>query len=119
MVPRSTNNDRKRVAYEAKQASRGQSAKPGKVIQYLRQEPTWGNPDVLLTAIPVLSPANSDDLMSGFGLPVYAPKHIQTVRNACAHLNAETMADVRSLLVFYRGSGLSHPLDILLSLIHI
>ena len=56
--------------------------RPGNIVNYRRQEPTWGDQDVLLTVIPVLSPNNAQNLLTGFGLSAYGPKHIQIVRNA-------------------------------------
>ena len=106
-------NDWKRISYEINQAKFGRTAHADKQIRFLRQEPTWGDQNLLLTTIPVLNPSNAPSLLAGFGLPVYAPKHIQTVRNSCAHTNSETLADVRRLLPFYTGGGFSHPLDIL------
>ena len=68
---------------------------------------------MLLRVIPVLAPINSAVLISGFGLPVYAPKHIQNVRNSSAHTNSETIKDVRRLLTLYSGGTLTHPLEII------
>lgn len=110
---RINDNSWQRVAYEAKQAIKGRAVQPGRLIQFRRHEPTWGDQRVLLTIIPVLAPTNTSDLLSCFGLPTYAPKHIQTIRNACAHINSETISEVRSLLPLYRGRNFSHPLDLL------
>ena len=51
--------------------------------------------------------------MTSFGLSLNAPNHLQTVRNACFHINSETMSDVSRLVTFYIGRGLSHPTDIM------
>ncbi len=110
---RAIDNSWKRVAYEAKQAIIGKSAAQGKTIQFRRHEPTWGDQNVLLTIIPSLAPANASTLFSGFGIPIYAPKHVQVIRNACAHLNSETISEVRRLLPLYKGKNFSHPLDLL------
>ena len=106
-------NSWQRIAYEALQAARHRPVNPGRIISFRRHEPTWGDQNVLVRAIPVLSPANSADLLAAFGLPFYAPKHLQTVRNACAHMDAETMSEVRRLALYYSGHSLSHPTDIL------
>lgn len=102
-----------RIAYEANQAQRGQPAKLGKMTNYRRHEPTWGDQNVLLTIIPALSPNNAPNLMAGFGLSVYGPKHIQVIRNATAHLNPESMSEVRKLLPYYSGKRLSHPTELM------
>lgn len=111
--PRPSVNRWKRIAYEANQARKGKPLRPGCEISSMRQEPTWGDQSILLSAIPVLAPANSSTLLSGFGLPVYAPKHIQVVRNSSAHTNSETISGVRQILPLYTGTNFSHPLDIL------
>lgn len=111
--PRITDNSWERVAYEAKQVLRGYTVSPTKKLSKRRLEPTWGDQNVLIKVIPVLAPSNTTDLLSGFGLPFYAHRHIQIIRNACAHLNSETIADVRNLLPFYKGRKFSHPLDLL------
>lgn len=111
--PRTGDNSWQRVAYEAGQAARGRPIQPASTIRFRRHEPTWGDQNLLLRVIPVLSPANGNTLLTGFGLSLSAPRHIQKVRNACAHLDSESIADVRRLTVHYTGAGLSHPADLL------
>jgi hypothetical protein len=111
--PRSRLNSWQRISYEARQAARGQTCRSSGTINFLRNEPTWGDQSVLLSAIPALSPHNQQNLMTGFGLSLNAPKHLQIVRNACFHINNETMSEVRQLMVFYIGTNLSHPVDIM------
>ena len=106
-------NDWKRIAYEANQARFGRRLDPHRVVSAMRQEPTWGDQNTLLTVLPVLSPSNLPTLQAGFGLPVYGPKHIQCVRNACAHTNSETVSEVRRLFPYYYRGSFSHPIDIL------
>lgn len=102
-----------RIAYEVNQYRKGQQANHGRTINFLRQEPTWGDQSVLLRVIPRLGLSNQANLMVGFGLPIYAAKHIQTVRNSSAHINSESVNEVRSLLPLYTGRGFVHPLDII------
>ena len=106
-------NTWQRIGYEALCASKRKSSSPGKALRFRRHEPTWGDLSVLLRAIPALSPANSATLLSGFGLSLHGPKHLQIIRNACAHLNWETMLGIRSLAVFYIGTRIEHPCDIM------
>lgn len=113
VVPRENDNTWHRIAYEANQARNGQRALPGKIVNYRRHEPTWGDQNFLLTVIPALSPNNAPNLLTGFGLSAYGPKHIQIVRNATAHLNSESMSEVRKLLPYYNGGRLSHPTELM------
>ena len=112
IAARHGDNSHRRLGYEAKCATRGQNLKPAKTIQYLRQEPTWGDQDKIIDIITILNPANSNSLLSAFGLPVAGPKHLQTVRNACAHKNVETMSQVHLLTMHYINSNLRTPSDL-------
>lgn len=111
--PRAGLSSWQRISYEAKQATQGNTIHPSRTIIFMRHEPTWGDQSVLLRAIPSLAPHNASALITGFGLSLYAPKHLQGVRNACFHINSETMSEVRRLVAFYVGRGLSHPSDIM------
>ncbi|OCW96946.1 hypothetical protein [Alishewanella sp. HH-ZS] len=102
-----------RLGYVVQQAKRGNPIKPSKTIAFLREEPTWGDQNVLISAVNTLMPSNMTTLLMGFGQPTKAIPHIQTVRNATAHLNSETIANVKQLLPFYLGHGFSHPIDIM------
>lgn len=111
--PRPSVNTWERISYEAKQAICGNPIHPSRTLNFMRHEPTWGDQSALLRAIPALSPLNAANLITGFGLSLNAPKHIQVVRNACFHTNSETMTEVKRLVTFYVGRGLSHPTDIM------
>jgi len=89
-------NSWRRIAYEALKAFRSNPANSTSTIRFKRHEPTWGDINVLLKAIPALSPANSTTLITGFGLSLLAPKHMQAVRNACAHIDSESMDEIRT-----------------------
>lgn len=111
--PRTGVNSGQRISYETKQAIHGKAIQPTRTINFMRHEPTWGNQSALLKAIPILAPNNAGALMTGFGLSLYAPEHLQTVRNACFHINAESMSKVKRLVPFYVGKGLAHPTDLM------
>lgn len=111
--PRRGLNSWQRISYEANQALRGHTVHPSRTINFMRHEPTWGDQSALLRIISALTPQNQGDLLTGFGLSLYAPRHLQIVRNACFHINSETMSEVRRLVAFYIGTGLSHPTDIM------
>ncbi len=98
-----------RIGYEAKQVCRNQNIKPAKKLNYLSEEPTWGDMGKIIDIIKVLNPINKSVLLSGFGLPLSGPKHLQIVRNACHHKNWETMNYVKALVQFYNFSNLKTP----------
>lgn len=101
-----------RLAYEALCAVRHQTPNATRTLTYRREEPTWGDPQRFLDIVIGLAPGNASTIVASYGRPLSGPKHIQLVRNASAHLNLETFADVRSLTSFYQGSKLRHPTDI-------
>jgi hypothetical protein len=110
---RATDNSWQRIGYEAKQAARGQPTRPTGVIASRRQELTWGDPDRLLAIIPALAPNNQAVLLAAFGLSsLRAPKDLQIVRNACAHTNQDTFAEVRGIQIYYRCTTVGHPSDL-------
>jgi hypothetical protein len=79
----------------------------------MRQQPTWGDVNVLVSAIPRLGIHNDSTLLSAFGSSLYGPIHLQKVRNACAHINSETMNDLRSLAAYYVSRQLNHPTEVM------
>lgn len=101
---RLSDNSRQRIAYEIKEFSHGHTPKPRQRLRYKSEEPTWGDVDLLLRAIPYLGIANSTELTTAFGISVPSPSHLQIVRNACNHLDSETMQRVRSIQPYYIGS---------------
>lgn len=113
VAPRTGDNTWQRIAYEVAEYGRGHSPQVGKKIYYRYQEPTWGDVNVLLKAIPHLRLSNSTMLLTALGVSLQAPKHLQVVRNACHHLNNETMNKVRSLQPFYMGPVKHHPIEII------
>lgn len=109
--PRMGDNSWQRIAYEIKNRNRGIS--PGRTIRFRSQEPTWGDVTVLVDALPILSPANAHNLVTGFGLSLNGPKHIQCVRNSCYHTNVEAVDEVKSILHHYTGTVFKHPIDLI------
>lgn len=109
---RSCNNSWKRIGYEAKQAAVNTKVHPSRTIRYKKHEPTWGDTDKVIDIITGLSSSNKDKLISAFGLPLRGPKHLQIVRNACAHKNDETMATVRNISIYYISKPLQQPCEL-------
>lgn len=60
-----------------------------------------------------LAPANYSGLTAAFGT-VPDVEHIRLIRNATAHLNPETLADVLAFQSAYGATPVSHPLQALL-----
>ncbi len=112
IASRQADNSCQRLGYEALCAIRRQTPKASKTIRFLRQEPTWGDQDKIIDIIGCLNPGNSDTLRSAFGLPLAGPKHLQIVRNACAHKNVETLNQVRSLSSHYANPKIKSPTDL-------
>ena len=81
----------------------------GKVNTNLRLEPTWGDVDVLATIVPRLSPANQGQLLAAISAGHQSAKALQLIRNAAAHHNAQTMADVQSIQSAYIVFAITHP----------
>lgn len=77
-----------------------------------RLEPTWGHVAKLLDVIQALSPPNRATLLAGFGT-VPAIEHIRIIRNAVAHRNSQTMADMKAFQPLYVATQLRHPLQAL------
>ncbi len=84
-------------------------ALPGK-----HREPTWGDTNKLTLILSALQISNSANLHAGLCSPIIASKHLQTIRNACAHLNDDRLRDVKGLRVFYSKSPFIHPSDAIL-----
>jgi len=101
-----------RVSYVSKQARNGRPIRSGIANNLLRREPTWGDLNVIHRVLNELGSQRASQLQSMFGSIPQDPLHIQTVRNAAAHLNAQTLAEVQALRVSYdKTENLRHPLD--------
>jgi hypothetical protein len=75
----------------------------------LRDEPTWGDVDVLLDIIVGLSPANSVVLTGMCTMAASSAKILQAARNAAAHHNFQTVASLIKLSGPYSVFSISHP----------
>lgn len=100
--PRVGDNSWQRIGHEcarASQANNHQTATPANFS--MRKEPTWGDINSLIKIISALSPANSGQLLTAFGLPFVGPKHIQIVRNCSAHKTVENLMSLRTDFIFH------------------
>ena len=93
-------------------AKNPQNLNPTKRIKSLREEPTWGDQTKILDSINALRPKNCSSLISAFGLSLRGPKDLQIIRNACAHLNGDSLALVRQIRIYYLSPFLNHPSDL-------
>lgn len=109
VLRRKGENSPARIAYEAKQAVGGEPIKIGKILAARRYEPTWGDKERLIDIVTGLKPANESRLIMAFGVPRNGPKHLQLTRNACAHKHNESIAALRSILIYYVSQPFGHP----------
>ena len=75
-------------------------------------EPTWGDFSKLQLVIVGLDPTNSTQLLSSLG--TYSSiRDLQTTRNACAHLGADSILEIRQLAPRYNNASFEHPSDVI------
>ena len=113
-VPSITPPHWKRASYIAHRAHRGAAIQPALLNDVMRREPTWGDADKIVTILTALQPGNVATLKSHLAGGLSGPKHCQTVRNACAHRNHQTKAEVEHLAASYIASSIKYPTDAML-----
>lgn len=85
----------------------------GNVNTMLRLEPTWGDTQMLAALVPRLGPSNQTQLQAAFSSAHSSAKLLQTIRNATAHRNGQTHAEVVSLASGYSAFAINSPLSAL------
>lgn len=75
----------------------------------LRIEPTWGDVDVLLDIVTALNPVNALNLKNVCTLAEPGAKILQTIRNAAAHNNIQTMTSLLRLSPAYNAFSITDP----------
>jgi hypothetical protein len=90
-----------RASYIAVRTARGHPIIAGSENSEKWKEPTWGDPAKIDTIIMQLNPVNLATLRSAFLSSLLGPRHCQTVRNACAHRNDQTLKNVTDLSTKY------------------
>lgn len=90
-------------------ASKGASLTPVQAITSKRQEPTWGDVSKFQTVAQAYSLSNESQILSGILSAGVVMRHLQTIRNASAHTNTETIAEVRALSTFYVAKPITLP----------
>ena len=97
------------VSSAAIQVKRGRKPVWGHTNSSLRDEPTWGDTDVLANIVASLNPSNRALLLAALSSAHDAAKTIQLIRNASAHNHAQNMADVMSRAASYVAFPITHP----------
>jgi hypothetical protein len=100
-----------RAAINAKRAQAGPFW--GAPNAVLRDEPTWGDIDVLVKVLTRLSPKNSANMLAGFSSSHPSAKALQLIRNASAHNHAQNMSEVLTLRSSYMVFPIAHPIQAL------
>jgi len=100
------------VSFIASRQKNGQAPASQGTNTIYQKEPTWGHIDRLLEVIQALNPPNRADLLSAFGT-VPAIEHVRLVRNATAHRNVQSLAQVLAFQSQYLAHSLRHPLHAL------
>ena len=99
--PISENLSRMWLSYLAKQAAYNKNVSPnGQNSFAIRKEPTWGDLEIFIKIITTVRPENHQTLSASYGC-LSKIKHLQLVRNACAHKNIETLGEIRELTNHY------------------
>lgn len=100
------------LAYIASKAARSQAI--GNIIPLLGShlEPTWGDLNKVGLISNGFSVSNGPQLASALSSPS-SLKDLQTCRNACAHLNADRIVDVKSTRIRYASTSMMHPSDMI------
>lgn len=102
-----------RASYVALRAVKSASVTPGAGNDVLRKEPTWGDSSKIGAIIAALNPSNAVQLRTYLFGGLTGPKHCQIVRNAVAHKNYQSLAEVRALAVDYVARPIMLPTDAL------
>ena len=79
----------------------------------LRNEPTWGDIDVLVKVLTRLSPNNSANMLAAFSSSHPSAKALQLIRNAAAHNHSQNMNEVLTLRSSYVVFPITHPIQAL------
>jgi hypothetical protein len=111
LAPSVTPTKWERVSHIGLRAANGNAAQPGVVNHILRKEPTWGDSSKIVNIVNALAPSNAATLKANFAGGLLGPKHCQIVRNACAHKNTQTSAEVSGLASQYIASPIRDPTD--------
>jgi len=100
------------IAFVSQRLSRNEPVGIIRPLSGRHLEPTWGDP-VKINRISVgISASNSSSLASAFGGLILV-SDLQICRNACAHLNLDSLALVSAARVRYSDTSLRHPSEMM------
>jgi hypothetical protein len=85
----------------------------GKINALLRHEGTWGDTDLLATILPRMAVPRTSELLAAFSQANDSAKALQTIRNAAAHNNFQTLQEVNNLSSKYVAFRITHPIQAL------
>lgn len=102
------------IRFAAMQYSRRQNVQTQRLhaIAGDHLEPTWGDFSKLERVIRGLQPTNTQQLLSHLGTAL-SIEELRTTRNACAHISADRLRDVRRLTPRYDDTRFEHPSDVM------
>lgn len=106
-----TPSTEERISYISTKINQPHKISPTGLNNILRHEPTWGDINKIISLSALCSLSNHTTITSSFGGGLLGPKHLQTVRNAIAHLNKETHQSVTSLGSNYKSTRIRHPVS--------
>lgn len=99
------------LAWIGMKASRGDPVGVIRPIAAMRHEPTWGDIGKFSQVVQAFNLTNEATVLSGVLSAGGIIRHVQTIRNAAAHMNTETFNEVRALATFYVASPINTPGD--------
>ncbi len=97
------------VSGAAIQAKKGRRPYWGVPNTTLRNEPTWGDVDVLIDVITRLAPANATQMLAAFSAGHSHAKALQLIRNGTAHNHFQNLQEIKSLQPDYLVFPILHP----------
>lgn len=99
------------ICYVARQLAFKLSVSTIKSLGGSHLEPTWGDLTKLNLIVGGIACSNQAQLLSAFGAAL-ALQDLQLCRNASAHLNKGSIADVSAVRVKYQDTRFVHPSDV-------
>ncbi len=111
--PRTGDNRKIRILYEAAACANNNPPKPLSTITERRKEPTWGDVSKLPKILSGLGCADAPSLEAAINSNSGTLGHLQVVRNACAHRSLQALHAVRGLQIYYViRTPIRHPIDL-------
>jgi len=99
------------LAWIGMRAAKGDAFHNVQTIRGSYQEPTWGDGAKFQQIATAFQLVNEQTILSGVLSAGRIVRHMQIIRNASAHTNSETLAEVRSLAPFYITVPIRMPGD--------